>query len=358
MTLADTHHIIHLLNLSSFIDTMHAFASLLLLLLFLLTQEQPVLGRIAPGETERLGTAKHSSHSISKRDKTPHMQVLDEDARIFLFENFLTDEECDHLIKLSEGQLTRSGVVATKKGESSISEVRTSRGTFLKRGQDEWVQEIERRIARWTLLPVGNGEGLQILRYDKGQKYDGHFDYFFDEQNGEKNGGNRFATVLMYLNTVEEGGETVFPNIPAPNGDNGPDYSPCARYNLAAKPRKGDAVLFHSIKPNGELERRSLHTACPVLRGFKISAPKWIHVGHVSSGDEAPVTIKQHLNKVLGENGCGDNHVKCAEWAEQGECQTNASFMVGDSLNPGECLYSCNRCDILRNAGGKTSYTH
>lgn len=61
----------------------------------------------------------------------------------------------------------------------------------------------------------------------------------------------------------------VFPNIPAPGGDNGPDFSDCARHHLAAKPRKGAAVLFHSIKPSGELERRSLHGACPVLKGEK-----------------------------------------------------------------------------------------
>lgn len=66
----------------------------------------------------------------------------------------------------------------------------------------------------------------------------------------------------------------VFPNIPAPGGDNGPTFSDCARKHLAAKPRKGSAVLFHSIKPSGELERRSLHTACPVIRGEKWSAPK------------------------------------------------------------------------------------
>lgn len=36
-------------------------------------------------------------------------------------------------------------------------------------------------------------------------------DYFFDKQNGESNGGNRYATVLMYLNDVEEGGETGEP---------------------------------------------------------------------------------------------------------------------------------------------------
>ena len=36
-------------------------------------------------------------------------------------------------------------------------------GMFLARGQDAVVADIERRIAEWTLMPVGNGEGLQVL---------------------------------------------------------------------------------------------------------------------------------------------------------------------------------------------------
>ena len=60
-----------------------------------------------------------------------------------------------------------------------------------------------------------------------------------------------------------------FPNIPAPNGSNGPEFSECARNVLAAKPKKGNAVLFHSIKPNGELERRSMHTAWCVPLGCR-----------------------------------------------------------------------------------------
>lgn len=43
-----------------------------------------------------------------------------------------------------------------------------------------------------------NGEGLQILHYEVGQKYEPHYDYFLDEFN-TKNGGQRIATVLMYL---------------------------------------------------------------------------------------------------------------------------------------------------------------
>lgn len=32
-------------------------------------------------------------------------------------------------------------------------------------GEDSVISAIEERIARWTLLPVGNGEGLQVLHY-------------------------------------------------------------------------------------------------------------------------------------------------------------------------------------------------
>lgn len=52
---------------------------------------------------------------------------------------------------------------------------------------------------------------MQVLRYQKGQKYDAHFDYFHDQTNSAL-GGHRFATVLMYLSDVRKGGETVFPN--------------------------------------------------------------------------------------------------------------------------------------------------
>lgn len=42
------------------------------------------------------------------------------------------------------------------------------------RGQDKLIQDIEARIARWTLLPVGNGEGLQVQVALLGPMYDVH----------------------------------------------------------------------------------------------------------------------------------------------------------------------------------------
>ena len=56
---------------------------------------------------------------------------------------------------------------------------------------------------------------MQIQRYERGQKYEPHFDYFNIKINQVLE-GHRYATVLMYLSTVDKGGETVFPNAKVP----------------------------------------------------------------------------------------------------------------------------------------------
>jgi hypothetical protein len=60
------------------------------------------------------------------------------------------------------------------------------------------------------------------------QKYDPHHDYF-SHDGKDDNGGNRMATVLMYLEAAEEGGETVFPHVAVPaNQTKEAGYSECA----------------------------------------------------------------------------------------------------------------------------------
>ena len=58
-----------------------------------------------------------------------------------------------------------------------------------------------------------NGESIQVLRYESGQKYEPHVDFIRHTAKGyHSRGGHRVATVLMYLSDVKMGDETVFPN--------------------------------------------------------------------------------------------------------------------------------------------------
>ena len=74
--------------------------------------------------------------------------------------------------------------------------------------------------------------------------------------------------------------------MPAPKSRDNSEFSDCAKPHVAVKPRKGDAVLFHSIRPTGEIERRSMHGACPVVkvRLCVVCAEKLAGTGHVDSG--------------------------------------------------------------------------
>lgn len=68
--------------------------------------------------------------------------------RAFLLKDFLSDEECEHLIELAQPHLTTSRVVDRKTGKSVPSAVRTSQGAFLARKQDDVVSAIEKRVSQ------------------------------------------------------------------------------------------------------------------------------------------------------------------------------------------------------------------
>eukprot|EP00249_Psilotum_nudum_P009659 c22073_g1_i1 orf=164-1066(+) len=212
-------------------------------------------------------------------DKRTWVEFLSWEPRAFVYHNFLSKEECEYLINLAKPHMVKSTVVDSATGGSKDSRVRTSSGAFLHRGQDKIIRGIEKKIADFTFIPVEHGEGLQILHYEVGQKYDPHYDYFHDEFN-TKNGGQRIATVLMYLSNVEAGGETIFPSAKV-NSSSLPwwdDLSECAKEGLSVRPKQGDALLFWSSKPDGMLDPSSLHGGCPVISGDKWSATKWMRV--------------------------------------------------------------------------------
>ncbi|KAL1822908.1 hypothetical protein DCAR_0310747 [Daucus carota subsp. sativus] len=216
---------------------------------------------------------------VSESREDQWTEILSWEPRAFLYHNFLSKKECEYLINLAKPHMAKSTVVDSKTGKSKDSRVRTSSGMFLRRGGDKIISNIEKRIADFSFIPADHGEGLQVLHYEVGQKYEPHYDYFLDEYN-TKNGGQRIATVLMYLSDVEEGGETVFPaakgNFSSSPGWN--ELSACAKRGLSVKPKMGNALLFWSMRPDASLDPSSLHGGCPVIKGNKWSSTKWMHV--------------------------------------------------------------------------------
>ncbi|XP_057503530.1 probable prolyl 4-hydroxylase 3 [Actinidia eriantha] len=237
----------------------------------------PIRHRFKFGRKDRVSDGGYAD-GLGKRLEQ-WTEIISWEPRAFIYHNFLSKEECEHLIKLAKPRMAKSTVVDSKTGKSKDSRVRTSSGMFLRRGRDEIIRDIEKRIADFTFIPVEHGEGLQILHYEVGQKYEPHYDYFLDEFN-TKNGGQRIATVLMYLSDVEEGGETIFPaatgNFSSMPGWN--ELSECGKRGLAVKPKMGDALLFWSMRPDATLDPSSLHGGCPVIKGNKWSSTKWMHV--------------------------------------------------------------------------------
>lgn len=192
--------------------------------------------------------------------------IVSENPYIVTVDHFLSDEECDYLVQLASPHLQRSRVVNSGGGEIDHP-ARTSQGMFLSFHQnDPVVQAVEQRIADLTQFPKENGEAIQILRYAIGEEYKPHYDFFDNVSVGGQTqlgrGGQRVASLLVYLKSPEQGGETTFP-----------------KKGIAISPEKGKALLFFSVNPNGNVDYDTLHASVPVITGEKWVATRWIREG-------------------------------------------------------------------------------
>eukprot|EP00197_Chlamydomonas_leiostraca_P008009 CAMPEP_0202866064 /NCGR_PEP_ID=MMETSP1391-20130828/7180_1 /ASSEMBLY_ACC=CAM_ASM_000867 /TAXON_ID=1034604 /ORGANISM="Chlamydomonas leiostraca, Strain SAG 11-49" /LENGTH=348 /DNA_ID=CAMNT_0049545977 /DNA_START=31 /DNA_END=1077 /DNA_ORIENTATION=- len=206
-------------------------------------------------------------------------QVLSWFPRIVVYPGFVDRARCEHVVKISKAIMYPSGL-AYRPGENSDpnQQTRTSTGTFLSTSQDPdgvlaWIEE---RIAAITLIPRENGEPFNVLHYENMQHYDSHMDSFDPKEFGPQP-SQRIATVLVYLSDVEEGGETVFKREGADAATKDIiDWRNCNDGSFKYKPRLGDAVLFWSTTPDGEIDPHALHGGCPVVKGEKWVVTKWL----------------------------------------------------------------------------------
>lgn len=210
-------------------------------------------------ETPRLAAGNRIR--AADREVTVAMRV--ERPMVAVLENVLDDGECDELIRRAAAQLRRSTIVDPVTGKHETIADRSSEGTFFPLNADDFIARLDARIAALMNLPVENGEGLQVLHYGPGGEYKPHFDFFPPNDPGSVAqmtiGGQRVSTLVMYLNAVDEGGATVFPEL-----------------GLSVLPKKGSAVYFEYTNSRGQLDHRTLHAGAPVLRGEKWIVTKWM----------------------------------------------------------------------------------
>ncbi|MDO9359175.1 MAG: 2OG-Fe(II) oxygenase [Polaromonas sp.] len=197
-------------------------------------------------------------------DRQVDVSTVMRDPDVLVFENLLDEAECLALIEAARPRLQRSMTVSVETGGEEVHADRTSDGMFFTRGENPVVARLEARIATLLGWPLENGEGLQVLRYGPGAEYKPHYDYFDPSEPGTpsilKRGGQRVATLVMYLQEPASGGATVFPDI-----------------RLQVAPRRGSAVFFNYSQAHPCSQ--TLHGGMPVVEGEKWIATKWLREG-------------------------------------------------------------------------------
>jgi prolyl 4-hydroxylase len=205
--------------------------------------------------------------AYKRGDYSSDFYQLSQSPEIYVCDRFLSDQECDHIIRIAQPYLVRSEVTDPKSAGTVTDYRRTSQGMWIQGSLvDPVVKAIQQRIAQVTEVTEQNCEDIQVLHYDLGGEYQPHYDYFDTTTPGglfqANRGGQRMATFMIYLADTEEGGETIFPKA-----------------KIKIQPQKGKAVMFFNIDSNGKEDPMSLHGGAPVLKGEKWIMTRWMRPG-------------------------------------------------------------------------------
>lgn len=181
--------------------------------------------------------------------------------RVFVIPDLMSDAECDHILRLGKEVIRDSEVGNAGSGFKSNS--RTSMTGWLSRTKSPILETMQKRFAdvlgldERKLTSKELVEELQVVRYQHGQRYDPHHDF---ADGGGPGYGQRFLTLLLYVVVPEEGGHTSFPKAYGGRG------------MIVKPPKRGGAVLFYSMLPDGNGDDLSLHAGQPVEGGHE----KWV----------------------------------------------------------------------------------
>ncbi|KAL9950843.1 hypothetical protein ACROYT_G043408 [Oculina patagonica] len=251
------------------------------------------------------------SHSLENNlDFSPDEVIL-----LKMYSALELDKDQDEKISFEEFQQrdtqAMAKFIAKVKEEQPQTKSRHSRQAWIQNysgKSDSVIAALQERVQRLTNLPtelIASSEYLQVVSYGPLGHYNCHLDSDFYRPNkpcchyvGSELSHCRvcrYATVLYFLDNVEEGGETAFPvadnttfdkEVWMRDVENVCNLAKnCHKANVVVRPEKGKAVLWYNhLVDNstgwmGQLDQYTFHGGCDVKQGTKWIANNWISVG-------------------------------------------------------------------------------
>ncbi len=204
----------------------------------------------------------------------------DQGLEIFTIPDFLTNKECDILCELIEKNHTRSQVAGLGNQKNTYDKGRTSSTSTLT-DSDPVVQTVNNKMYTELGIDEAYSEITQGQIYQVGQHFNHHNDYFDGDGyiNHCLSSGQRTWTFMIYLNDVEEGGETEFRNL-----------------DLKIKPIKGTAVVWKNSDGKGTENPASHHCGTHVIKGKKIVITKWFRENIYNPVEDERLAKEYHMN--------------------------------------------------------------
>lgn len=173
---------------------------------------------------------------------------------IYIIDEFLSPTICENVIKELKSNLEPSTL--TRDDPTDPYFRTSSTGIFSKTSTQDFV---DKKMS--DIILAKKSETPQIQHYDISQEFKPHWDGFdpkYDKKFYDK--GQRSWTFMIYLNNVEEGGETHFPKL-----------------GETIVPKLGRAVIWYNLDKNGDLDRDTLHQGKPIVKGEKYIITKWFN---------------------------------------------------------------------------------
>ena len=206
---------------------------------------------------------------VAGRVQWPHERALPEVARlrdapqIEAIRGFLSPEECAYIMARGAPYLQRAQVAGAD-GSPMLDPIRTNDAmVFASVETDVVLQSIDSLVARALRSAPECGEHFALLRYRPGQAYASHCDWIDPATPGKDQevaeSGQRVATLLVYLNDDFRGGETHFVGL-----------------NWSFKGKRGDALLWRNVTPDGAIDPLTLHAGLAPTAGEKWLLSKWM----------------------------------------------------------------------------------